>query len=77
MVKVPNTKPDQVFSFVRRNEHDKVFAVFNFSAEPQNVSFQDGLFHGKYIDYMSGQEVGITASLQLVLKPWEYRIFVM
>ncbi|MFN8382834.1 MAG: alpha-amylase family glycosyl hydrolase [Anaerolineales bacterium] len=77
MIKVPNTKPEQVFSFVRRNEHDKVFAIFNFSAEPQNVSFQDGLYQGKYTNYISGQEVELTASFQLELKPWEYCIFVM
>ncbi|WP_157491325.1 alpha amylase C-terminal domain-containing protein [Flammeovirga sp. SJP92] len=31
MIKVPNSVENKVFSFVRQNEKDKVFAVFNFS----------------------------------------------
>ena len=45
MIYVPNSAPLQVFSFVRQNENDKVFAVFNFSAEAQTVQFKESLFH--------------------------------
>ena len=75
MIYVPNSAPLQVFSFVRQNEIDKVFAVFNFSAETQTVQFKDSLFHGKYVDHMHGNQVELSASTQLVLQPWEYRIF--
>ncbi|NOT03571.1 MAG: alpha-amylase [Anaerolineales bacterium] len=76
MIQVPNSAPLQVFSFVRQNENDKVFAVFNFSAEPQTVQFKESLFHGKYVDYMNGNQVELSASTQLALQPWEYHIFV-
>ena len=76
MIYVPNSAPLQVFSFVRQNENDKVFAVFNFSAEAQTVQFKDSLFHGKYVDHMHGNQAELSASTQLVLQPWEYHIFV-
>ena len=76
MIHVPNTAPEKVFSFVRQNETDKVFAVFNFSAEPQTVQFRDSLFHGNYTDYMNETQVNLAASTQLELRAWEYHIFV-
>jgi glycosidase len=76
MMQVPNSAPLKVFSFVRQNEKDKVFAVFNFSAEPQTVKFHENLYHGKYTDYMRSQPAELSATTQFELQPWEYRIFV-
>ncbi len=76
MIHVPNSAPLKVFSFVRQNEKDKVFAVFNFSAEPQTVTFEESLFHGKYTEYMSGQSVELSATAKIELQPWGYQIFV-
>ena len=76
MIHVPNSAPSKVFSFVRQNEKDKVFAVFNFSPEPQVVTFEESLFHGKYTETMSGQPAELSAATQLELQPWAYRIFV-
>ncbi len=76
MLHVPNSAPLKVFSFVRQNEKDKVFAVFNFSAEPQTVTFEESLFHGKYTEHMSGQPAELSAETQLELAAWGYCIFV-
>ena len=65
-----------MFSFVRRNEKDKVLVVLNFSDKPQTVTFKENLYHGKYTDYFSGGMVELDASTRLELKPWGYRIFV-
>lgn len=75
MVQVVNTAPARVFSFVRQNAHDKVFAVFNFSAEPQTVAFTDGPYAGAYADWADGAPATFAADSRLTLKPWEYRIF--
>ncbi len=76
MIQIPNNKLAQVFSFVRQNEKDKVFSVFNFSAEPQSVKFQESLFHGKYTDHTHGNQVELSETTQLEMSPWEYHIFV-
>ena len=76
MIQVPNSASNQVFSFVRQNDADKVFAVINFSDRPQTVTFKDDLYHGKYTDYFGGQAVELDASTKLNLKPWGYQVFV-
>ncbi len=76
MIRVPNSLPAQIFSFVRRNESDKLFAVFNFSAQPQTVSFKEALYHGRYTDYFSGDAVEMAGGEELQLEPWGYRVYV-
>jgi glycosidase len=76
MILVPNSAPAEVFSFVRRNETDKVFVVINFSGRPQSVTFKETLYHGKYTDYLGGGAVELDASTRLELKPWGSKVFV-
>lgn len=76
MIQVVNTAPDKVFSFVRQNETDKVFAVINFSDQPQKVAFKQTLYHGKYREYFSQQDVELQAGSQVELPAWGWQIFV-
>ena len=76
MIRVWNSKPDDVLSFVRENNEDKVFAVINFSAEPQSVTFSDAPFAGSYTEYFSGGAVDIDAETTVDLGPWGYRVYV-
>jgi glycosidase len=76
MVQVPNALPKQVFSFVRQNSKDKVFAVFNLSGKPAQASFKGVRHHGNYRDFSSGEALSIGADSQLTMAPWSYRIFV-
>jgi glycosidase len=76
MIHVPNSVPVHVLSFVRQNDRDKVFAVFNFSDEPHVVTFGESLHHGKYLDYFSQDTVEFSQSSPLRLEPWGYRVFV-
>jgi hypothetical protein len=61
---------------VRRKDGEKVFAVFNFSSEPQTVTLGDSLYHGQYIDYFSREAVEFSGAAHLDLPPWGYRVFV-
>ena len=76
MIDGPNSAPNAVFSFVRQNDKEKVFAVINFSAKPQTVTFKDNLYYGTYTEYLSGQATQLDASSKVALKPWESKIFV-
>jgi glycosidase len=75
MVKVPNNHESDVFSFVRQNEKDKVFAVFNFSNEEKEVSFQESLYHGSYKEFRNETQVQFNADTKFTLAPWSYKIF--
>ncbi len=76
MVHVPNDKAAQVLSFVRQDANGKVFAVFNLSAQPQTVRFEQTLFHDRYTEHFSRESATLDASTVLELKPWDYRVFV-
>jgi glycosidase len=76
MLHVPHDRNAQVFSFVRQNDRDKVFAAINFSAQPQTVTFQHGLHHGAYTEYFSGERTTFGEGDTLTLPPWGYRVYV-
>jgi hypothetical protein len=67
--------PGKVLSFVRRNDADKVFAVFNLSPEAQTVGFEQTLYHGKYRQFPDGEKEQLAAGSKLTLAPWEYRVY--
>lgn len=76
MIRVWNSMPETVFSFVRGNDEDKVFAVINLSNESQTVSFEGVLHAGAYLEYFSGSQVELDAASTMTLDPWSYRVFV-
>lgn len=55
---------------------DKVLALFNFSAEPQQISLSDKKAKGRYIDAFNYQQVKLSKKAQFTLAPWSYRILV-
>lgn len=75
MVRVVNSAPTKVFSFTREKDGDKVFAVFNFSAQAQDVTFSDGPFAGKWRGWNGGAAVTMTPQSKMTLAPWTYRLF--
>jgi len=52
-----------------------VFAVFNLSPRPQQVTFQHARHHGGYADALSGEAMAFAGGETLALAPWGYRIF--
>jgi glycosidase len=75
MLEVPNSSPATVLSFVRANDKDQVFAVFNFSAKPVAVSFKELPFPGSYRDFTTGRVEDLEAGTSLHLPAWGYRVF--
>ncbi len=75
MIPVVNSAPKHVLSFTRFDAHGGVFAVFNFSSAPQQVTFANRLHHGDYRDAFSGAPIRFTPESSLSLGPWSYRIF--
>ena len=76
MVKVPNNAESEILSFVRQNENDKVFAIFNFSDKKQTALPEDNLFPGSYTDFASGKSITLKPGDAIELAPWDYKIFV-
>ena len=75
MEQVVNSAPQQIFSFVRQNSKDKVFAVFNLSAKAQQVSFTGDLQHGAYREFGTGAAATFDQNSKLTMAPWSYKIY--
>ncbi len=76
MIKVPNNFENEVFSFVRKNSNDKVFAVFNFSKENKFVKFKETLFYDNYREFDTDKSVKLDENSKIELTPWSYKIYV-
>jgi 1,4-alpha-glucan branching enzyme len=74
MIGIVNSAPAKVFSFVRQKDGARVFAIINFSAEPQRVTFRDGPHRGRYVDFDGGGAVTVDAATEMNLAPWSYRL---
>ena len=75
MEQVVNSAPQQIFSFVRQNSKDKVFAVFNWSDKAQQVTFTGDLQYGSYHEFGSGTAVTLDQDSKLNLAPWSYKVY--
>ena len=76
MLQVQNDAPKQVFSFVRQNAKDKVFAVFNLSGKAVQAGFTGHLHAGGYRDFSTGETVRVDSGSRFDMAPWSYRILV-
>jgi glycosidase len=74
MYQVINTSPQQVFSFFREKDGDKVFVAMNLSAEPKTVTFSGPHHHGDYRDFASGEPVTVDGSTEMTLPAWGWRV---
>lgn len=74
MIPIKTSIPKQIFSFVRRKDKNKVFAIFNFSAQSQNIEINDDLANGEYIDFETGNEVYIKKNTKIDMGAWEYKL---
>lgn len=73
---LPNSKPEQVFSFVRKDDKSAVIAMFNLSGEPVEVSFTEDAPAGVFKTFRSGEAITLSADTKLALAPWDYRIYI-
>lgn len=69
MIKIPNNHETEILSFVRQNEKDKVFAVFNFSDKKKTVEFKESLYFGNYNDFISNESVDLNKNTKIEMGP--------
>jgi glycosidase len=76
MVPVVNSAPGQVFSFARSQGKDKVFALFNLSAEPQDIELTAGPYSGSYADFEGGAALTVAPHSRMKLAAWSYKVLI-
>ena len=78
MHKVENSNPEQVLSWVRQRDGNKVLGIFNMSDRPASVTLTSALAAGTYREFRAGSvasgEVTLREGQQLSLEPWEWTL---
>lgn len=76
MDRIFNDKPNQVISFAREKDGDKVIAIINFSKETTTVNLRSQYHTGRYRDWQAGDSLTLKPETTLTLKPWEYKLLI-
>ncbi len=75
MERVKTNNDDKIFSFIREKENNKIFAIFNLSAQNQNIKINDNKIEGTYKELFAAQNSSLTSEYNIELPAWGYKIF--
>lgn len=76
MVRIFNDKLDQVISFSRTKDNDKVVTIINYSDKPTTVKLNSKNQKGTYTELFSGEKITLNGDDVFELKPWQYYVLV-
>ena len=74
MVRIMNDRMDQVISFVREKNGDKVLAFVNLSKELIMVQFDTSFDKGIYKNLFTDEEKTVSETFIITMEPWEYLV---
>ena len=74
MIQVPNSREEQVLSFLRTKEDNRVFAVINLSADTQEVHFPTRVHHGHYRVFDTGDSISFSSDERILMAPWQAKV---
>lgn len=74
MVRIMNDKMDQVISFVREKNGDKVLSIINLSKDHLIVQFDTSFDQGIYINLFTGKKRNVDSTMIVTLDAWQYTI---
>jgi len=66
---------DKLFFFLRKNEHNEVLTVLNFSADTLNIELLDSRVTGVFTEIFTDQTYDFSMSRHLSLNAWGYQVF--
>jgi len=72
MERIMNDKPDQVISFDRERNENKVIVIINYNIDAVTVRLQTDYHTGGYTEIFSGEAVKLQGDDIFILDPWEY-----
>lgn len=72
MVRIMNDRMDQVISFVREKNGDKVLTFINFSKQSLIVQFDTSFDTGIYTNLFTEDQKKVSETLIMTMEPWKY-----
>lgn len=74
MIRVMNDKMDQVVSFVREKNGDKIISITNFSSQNVLVQLDTSFDEGVYINLFTDKQYVVPSTLIISLEGWDYLV---
>lgn len=75
ILRIKSSNDSCVFSFLRKNETEKLFSIFNLSDKDLKITLEGDEYVDIFNDYMSGESKIFVKGEELNLKPWEFHIY--
>lgn len=72
--KVKNGNDENIYSFTREKNGDKIFVIINLSSETQTAKFNDRTLTGSYNNVINNETVTLTGSDEFNLAPWSCKV---
>jgi len=72
MIRIFNNKPEQVLSFSREKDGDRVVVAINLSSQPVDVILDSKNEMGKYTELFSDKKYELKGNDEFRLGPWNY-----
>jgi glycosidase len=72
---IENSKDENGIVILRNNLDNKLLAIFNINSQEKSIKIESEKIVGNYIDFENNKSISITNKLELVLKPWSYKLF--
>lgn len=73
---VRSSNDSSIFSFLRKNDKEKIFAVFNLSGEVQTFYLNSSNLSENYKNFFTDEKTSFDNNIKFTLEKWGYRIFV-
>lgn len=73
--RISTDNDQEIYAYSRTQGESQVITVLNFSAEPQQVKFQEAI-SGEYPSIFNNQTLSVFTDGDMTLAPWGYQVFV-
>lgn len=73
--RIKSSNDVNVFAFLRENDEEKLFSIFNLSGLEQVITLEGDSHIDSYTDYLSGDPVTFKPEDKITLIPWEFHLY--
>ncbi len=67
---------ENIVSFIRQNDNEKILCLFNLSNQPTQVKYTDNKAVGNYKEFFTDEQISVSLDETINLEPWQYKIMI-
>ena len=75
LTRITSTDNKSVYAFLRENGENRVFVILNLTGNNVDITLKGSGYKGRYTEVFSGDKVKFGKNTNLILIPWEYKVY--